>query len=121
MLVPGKSLVPQTQHREFSRGKQDMPIPYPPHCGALAIPQSLAEDKRLLNKSLNSGCPSAGELGSLTVGFRRSRGSAIGLRLFGLIAEPVFAFIPESCSGAPGTPVGIIPESRSSCPEFPKG
>jgi hypothetical protein len=41
MLVPGKSLVPQTQHREFSKGKQDMPIPYPPHCGALAIPQSL--------------------------------------------------------------------------------
>ena len=122
MLVPGKSLVPQTQHREFSRGKQDMPIPYPPHCGALAlaIPRSLAEDKRLLNKSLNSGCPSAGAW-SLTVGFRRSRGSAIGLRRFGLIAEPVFAVIPESCSGAPGSPFGIIPESRSSCPEFPRG
>jgi len=29
------------------------------------------------------------------------RDSGIGLKLFGFIAEPVFAFIPESCSRSP--------------------
>ena len=29
------------------------------------------------------------------------RGSGIGLKLFGFIAESVFTFIPESCSGSP--------------------
>ena len=28
------------------------------------------------------------------------RGSGIGLKLFGFIAESVFTFIPESCSGS---------------------
>jgi hypothetical protein len=28
------------------------------------------------------------------------RDSGVGLKLFGLIAESVFAFIPESCSGS---------------------
>jgi hypothetical protein len=43
----------------------------------------------------------------------------IGLKLFGFIAELVFAFIPESCSRSSRTPFGIIPESRSPCPGFP--
>jgi len=29
------------------------------------------------------------------------RGSGIGLKLFGFIAESVFTIIPESCSGSP--------------------
>ena len=29
------------------------------------------------------------------------RDSGIGLKLFGFIAESVFTFIPESCSGSP--------------------
>jgi hypothetical protein len=29
------------------------------------------------------------------------RGSGIGLKLFGFIAESVFTFIPERCSGSP--------------------
>ena len=29
------------------------------------------------------------------------RGSGIGLKLFGFIAESVFTFIPEHCSGSP--------------------
>jgi hypothetical protein len=29
------------------------------------------------------------------------RGSGIGLKLFGFIAESVFTFIPECCSGSP--------------------
>ena len=32
----------------------------------------------------------------------------------------MFTFIPESCSGHPGTLFGIIPESRSPLPGFPK-
>jgi hypothetical protein len=44
----------------------------------------------------------------------------MGLKLFGFIAEPVFAFIPESCRDHLGTPFGIIPESRSSCSGFPR-
>ena len=39
------------------------------------------------------------------------RGSGIGLKLFGFIAESVFTFIPEPCSGSPGMTFGIIPES----------
>ncbi len=41
------------------------------------------------------------------------RGSGIGLKLFGFIAESVFTIIPESCSVHPGMAFGIIPESRS--------
>src|ERR1039458_5748949 len=33
------------------------------------------------------------------------RCSGIGLKLFGFIAEPVFAFIPESCSRSSRNPV----------------
>jgi hypothetical protein len=47
------------------------------------------------------------------------RGSGIGLKLFGFIAESVFTFIPESCSRSSGTAFGIIPESRSRSPGFP--
>ena len=48
------------------------------------------------------------------------RCSGIGLKLFGFIAEPVFAFIPESCSRSPRNAVRNHPESRSSCSGFPK-
>jgi hypothetical protein len=33
------------------------------------------------------------------------RGSGIGVKLFGFIAESVFTIIPESCSGSP--PIGV--------------
>ena len=46
------------------------------------------------------------------------RYSGIALKLFGFIAESVFTFIPESRSVHPGTPFGIIQESRSPSPGF---
>jgi hypothetical protein len=51
----------------------------------------------------------------------RSTGdSEIGLKLFGFIPEPVFAFIPESVRDHPGMPLGFTPESRSSGPDSPR-
>jgi hypothetical protein len=47
------------------------------------------------------------------------RDSGVGLKVFGFIAESVFAFILEPVRDHPGMPFGIIPESRSSCPGFP--
>ena len=46
------------------------------------------------------------------------RGSGIGLKLFGFIAESAFTIIPESCSGSPRIAFGIIPESRSPSTGF---
>ena len=46
------------------------------------------------------------------------RGSGIGLKLFGFIAESVFTIIPESCSGLAGMAFGIIQESCSACSGF---
>jgi hypothetical protein len=48
------------------------------------------------------------------------RGSGIGLKLFGFIAESVFTFIRNTVRVHPGTAFGIIPESRSRFPGFPK-
>jgi hypothetical protein len=39
------------------------------------------------------------------------RCSGIGVKLFGFIAEPVFAFIPESCSRSSRNPVQLAPDS----------
>jgi len=39
------------------------------------------------------------------------RGSGIGLKLFGFIAELVFAFIPESCSRSSRNRVHLAPDS----------
>ena len=46
--------------------------------------------------------------------------SGIDLKLFGFIAESVFTFIRNPVRDHPGTPLGIIPGSRSSCPGFPR-
>jgi hypothetical protein len=35
----------------------------------------------------------------------------IGLKLFGFIPEPVFTFIPETCSGSSRNRVHLAPES----------
>jgi hypothetical protein len=51
--------------------------------------------------------------GLMEIRAQAERDSGIGLKLFGFIAESVFTFIPERCSGHPGLPFGIIPESRS--------
>ena len=59
---------------------------------------------------------------------KAERTSGIGLKLFGFIPEPVFAFIPESCSRStrnavrnhPGTLFGIIPESAFTLPRIPQ-
>jgi hypothetical protein len=46
------------------------------------------------------------------------RGSGIGLKLFGIIAESVFTFIPDRVRAHPGIAFAIIPESRPSWTEF---
>jgi hypothetical protein len=46
-------------------------------------------------------------------------GYGIGLKLFGFIPEPMFTFIRNPVRDHRGTPFGIIPESRSSCPDSP--
>jgi len=46
------------------------------------------------------------------------RGSGIGLKLFGFIAESVFTIIRNPVRVHPGMPFGIIPESRSSSTGF---
>ena len=48
--------------------------------------------------------------GLMEIRAQAERDSGIGLKLFGFIAESVFTFIPERCSGHPGMPFGIIPD-----------
>jgi len=47
------------------------------------------------------------------------RGSGIGLKLFGFIAEPVFAFIPESCSRSTRDTARNHSGIAFICPGFP--
>jgi hypothetical protein len=79
---------------------------------ALPLPMKLSEVWHRQNGRPSPWWASATSLWKL---FRdqAERGSGIGLKLFGFIAESVFTFIPESSSGSPGIPFGIIPESRS--------
>ena len=54
--------------------------------------------------------------------FRRQaeRDSGIGLKLFGFIAESVFTFIPESCSGSPRNAVRNHPGIAFTFPRIPR-
>jgi len=45
--------------------------------------------------------------------------SGIGLKLFGFIAEPVFTFIPESCSRSPRNAVRHHPGIAFTLPRIP--
>jgi hypothetical protein len=47
------------------------------------------------------------------------RDSGVGLKLFGFIAESVFAFIPESCSGSPRKAVRNHPGIAFTLPRIP--
>jgi hypothetical protein len=47
------------------------------------------------------------------------RGSGIGLKLFGFIAESVFTFIPESCSGSSRNSVRNHPGIAFMFPRIP--
>ena len=46
------------------------------------------------------------------------RGSAIGTKLFGLIPEPVFTFIPESCPKSPRNTVRNHPGIAFTLPRI---
>jgi hypothetical protein len=48
------------------------------------------------------------------------RGSGIGLKVFGFIAESVFAFIPESCSGSSRNAVRHHPGIAFILPRIPQ-
>src|SRR6516164_8157799 len=48
------------------------------------------------------------------------RGSGIGLKVFGFIAESVFAFIPESCSGSSRNAVRNHPGIAFTLPRIPQ-
>ena len=48
------------------------------------------------------------------------RGSGIGLKLFGFIAESVFTFIPESCSRSPRNSVRNHPGIAFTFPRIPQ-
>ena len=48
------------------------------------------------------------------------RGSGIGLKLFGFIAESVFTFIPESCSGSPRNAVRNHPGTAFTFHRIPQ-
>jgi hypothetical protein len=48
------------------------------------------------------------------------RSSGIGLKLFGFIAEPVFAFIPESCSRSLRNAVRHHPGIAFTVPRIPQ-
>ena len=47
------------------------------------------------------------------------RDSGIGLKLFGFIPEPVFTFIPESCSGSARNTVRNHPGIAFTLPRIP--
>jgi len=47
------------------------------------------------------------------------RDSGVGLKLFGFIAESVFAFIPESCSGSSRNAVQHHPGIAFTLPRIP--
>jgi len=47
------------------------------------------------------------------------RSYGIGLKLFGFIPEPVFTFIPESCSGSSRTTVRNYPGIAFTLPRIP--
>jgi hypothetical protein len=46
--------------------------------------------------------------------------SGIGLKLFGFIPEPVFTFIPESCSGSSRNAVRNHPGIAFTLPRIPQ-
>jgi hypothetical protein len=48
------------------------------------------------------------------------RGSGIGLKLFGFIAESVFTIIPESCSGSSWNAVRNHPGIAFTLPRIPQ-
>jgi len=48
------------------------------------------------------------------------RDSGIGLKLFGFIAEPMFTFIPESCSRSPRNSVRNHPGIAFTFPRIPQ-
>jgi hypothetical protein len=49
------------------------------------------------------------------------RDSGVGLKLFGFIAESVFAFIPESCSGSSRKAGRHHPRIAFTLPRIPHG
>jgi hypothetical protein len=79
------------------------------------------EPHRLLSPIGQAGPGSTGDRSHLSQSWHHGnhsgeaeRSYGIGLKLFGFIPEPVFAFIPHPVRDHPGTRFGIIPKSRSS-------
>ena len=57
--------------------------------------------------------------GLMEIRAQAERGSGIGLKLFGFIAESVFTFIPESCSCSHRNGVGNHPGIAFTFPRIP--
>ncbi len=58
--------------------------------------------------------------GLMEIRAQAERGSGIDLKLFGFIAESVFAFIPESCSRSPRNDVRNHPGIAFTFPRIPQ-
>ena len=58
--------------------------------------------------------------GLMEIRAQAERDSGIGLKLFGFIPEPVFTFIPESCSGSPRNAVRNHPGIAFILPRNPQ-
>ena len=56
----------------------------------------------------------------MKIRIQAERGSGIGLKLFGFIAESVFAFIPEYCSGSPRNSIRNHPGIAFTFPRIPQ-